>query len=325
MSADSGARDLGSADAGIDALRKVVDTRLHDILDRRQPGTLRVAFSGGLDSTVLLDLLSSIELPDGWSLSLAHVNHGLAAEADQWQAHCKSIAEKYGLCCEVARLEVARSGNVEANARAARYQFFAELAQANDLFLTAHHADDQVETVLLKLLQGRAFKGMAEVSKVEGVTIFRPLLATAQTELVAYGQARQLSWVEDPSNADVGYDRNYLRARILPALVSRWPEIREKLARRLVSNEAIGDVAKFEIDRYRAQNPDGVRIVDLPSDPYAAIAWLRLYLETGGHYQVTDAALKEFVTQVRAERRAKVAWRGGGLVVRRALICMVKD
>ncbi len=329
MAPDS--EDLGSAaidrkaSSAVTSLRSTVGERLHDLLEGKPGGTLRIGFSGGLDSTVLLDLLANIDLPNGWDLFAAHVNHGIAAQADEWQAQCERVMTGYGLQFAVKQLRIEPAGNLEANAREARYQVFAELACAHDFWLTAHHADDQVETVLLKLLQGRGFKGMSEVSTVNGVSVLRPLLGTSRVELVAYCRERQLVWIEDPSNSDIQFERNYLRARILPGIVSRWPQVREKVAHLLGSNKAIEDVAKFEIDRYRTSNPDGLRVVDLPVESKAAIAWLRMYLEAGGHYKVTEAALTEFMAQVHAAQRARVVWRGGGLEVHKDLIRVLDD
>ena len=190
---------------------------------------LRVAFSGGCDSTVLLamlcDLRASGDLPQ--KLSAVHVNHGLQAEADSWERHCRTLCADWQVPIEVLQVQVPTSGaSAEDRARRARYGVWQQLLAGDELLVLAHHADDQEETVLMRLLRGAGPLGMAgmPVRRSLGAgALVRPLLQVPRAELRAYALERDLNWVEDPDNDNPRNDRNFMRHQVLPLLRSRWP------------------------------------------------------------------------------------------------------
>ncbi len=195
-----------------------------------------VAFSGGLDSTVLLHALAA-RVPPARLLAV-HVHHGLQAAASGWPAHCARVAEALGVAFICKRLsERPASGtSLEAWARDARYAALAEAAaQAGcRTVFTAHHADDQAETVLLRLARGAGMLGMGAMSMqrpMAGLNLVRPLLSLPRGDLLAYAQAESLQWVEDPSNQHTDRARNQVRAVVLPALQQAVPGARENLVR----------------------------------------------------------------------------------------------
>lgn len=189
-----------------------------------------LAYSGGLDSTVLLHLLTALEIP----LRAIHIHHGLSPNADRWQTHCEEVAAAHGVPLVAERVAVDPSdGGLEQAARRARYRIFEQYLQPGDQLLLAQHGDDQVETFFLRLLRGAGTLGLAAMAQQRRLgqgSLLRPLLGVARTELEGYAHARGLHWVEDESNRDERLDRNYLRASVLPLLQARWP-LRQRVAR----------------------------------------------------------------------------------------------
>ncbi|NVK42773.1 MAG: tRNA lysidine(34) synthetase TilS [Oceanospirillaceae bacterium] len=182
-----------------------------------------IGYSGGLDSRVLVELAAS-SLDPGRVL-LLHVNHHLQPGADDWAQHCRQTAIRLGLAIRV--LDVRPRSASEADARDARYAAFECELQPDDCLLLGHHADDQAETLLLRLLRGagvRGLRGMPRQRPLGAGMLLRPLLERTRAELEAWARGRGLDWIEDPSNAATHYDRNYLRQRVMPALAKRWPD-----------------------------------------------------------------------------------------------------
>lgn len=203
------------------------------------PATNRyiLAYSGGRDSHVLLDLLvglrkNSCEI----ELIAAHINHGLQAAAGQWMAYCSAVCRQYGVPIHTLELQLApdKGESVEAQARKARYRALSGLMQAGDILLTAHHQQDQAETVLLQLLRGA---GPAGLSAMPGLSVFgvgflaRPLLDVSPDEIANYAVRAQLNWIEDPTNLTSRFDRNFLRHQVMPLLQGRWPALPKTLSR----------------------------------------------------------------------------------------------
>ena len=172
-----------------------------------------VAFSGGLDSTVLLHQLVQWRTENpGVTLRAIHVHHGLSANADAWVTHCENVCQQWQVPLVVERVQLAQEGlGIEAQARQARYQAFARTLLPGEVLVTAQHLDDQCETFLLALKRGSGPAGlsaMAEVSEFAGTRLIRPLLARTRGELAQWALAHGLRWIEDESNQDDSYDRN---------------------------------------------------------------------------------------------------------------------
>ena len=194
-----------------------------------------VAFSGGLDSTVLLDLMQAhqSDLP---SFQAIHVDHGLQDRSAEWAAHCRAWCAARSIPCAVVRIDGGppAGASLEGWAREARYAALAAHMGPGDLLLTAHHADDQLETFLLQALRGAGPAGLSAMApwrRFHPGFLARPLLGSTREQLTAYARARGLMWIEDPSNTDPGLDRNYLRHCVLPALRARWPQAAHTVSR----------------------------------------------------------------------------------------------
>lgn len=239
------ATDLVSRVAG--TLQKVVE-----------PGArLTLGLSGGIDSVVLLDILRRLARPLRFRLSALHVNHGISPRAGRWAAFCRGLCRAHRVPFKAVKVDVARGESLEAAARAARYRVFR--GQEADYVVLAHHLDDQVETLLLQLLRGAGVKGLAGMplvriqdsgfgiqrktaqrakrrslhsqSRIASPALLRPLLDVPRSEIAAYARKRRLAWVEDESNLDPCFDRNFLRHRALPLIEQRFPGYRKTLAR----------------------------------------------------------------------------------------------
>lgn len=208
---------LSRADAIVSALREL------------PPTPLCVAYSGGLDSSALLHALAASAQARAQGLRAWHVHHGLHPQADAWAAHCARICAGLGLELTVSRVsvEAGRGDGPEAAARRARHAAFAAGLGAGETLVLAHHRDDQAETLLLRLLRGSGPDGLAAMREHRDCgrgALWRPLLALSRAQLQAYAQAQGLEWIDDPSNADPAFDRNFLRLRVLPLLRERWPQ-----------------------------------------------------------------------------------------------------
>ncbi|MGN8123978.1 tRNA lysidine(34) synthetase TilS [Pseudomonas sp. 22082] len=240
----------------------------------------RIAFSGGLDSTVLLHLLANLAKAESLpALSAIHVHHGLQAAADAWPAHCQDVCDELSVPLQVQRVQVQPGASLERAARDARYAAFSAATQANDVLLTGQHRDDQAETLLFRLLRGAGVRGLSGMPATRALgqgSLVRPLLDITRAELEAYARDHGLRWVEDPSNQDRQFSRNYLRHQVLPLLSGRWPQAYASMARSAAHlREAQGLLDELaQIDLATAKLPAEFEWSGLPSLEFAAIAKL---------------------------------------------------
>lgn len=193
-----------------------------------------VAYSGGRDSTVLLHALATSDETAPVPIVAVHVNHGLQPDAPEWEKHCRKFAGQLGVSFVGKKVTVdddLKSGP-EAAARLARYAVLKTMVVPGDCALSAHHEEDQAETLLLNLLRGSGVAGLAGIGAVQEFgkgRLMRPLLGVADEDIRDYATRHELRWIEDPSNADTRFDRNFLRQEILPKLASRWPAVSARL------------------------------------------------------------------------------------------------
>lgn len=201
-----------------------------------------VAFSGGLDSTVLLHLLADYARNHpAPPLRAVHVHHGLQAVADAWPAHCRTVCDALGIELDVIHVQVALGASLEQAARDARYAAFEKLLSPGAVLFTGQHRDDQAETLLLRLLRGAGLRGLSAMPEARPLGqggLVRPMLKLSREQLQAYAQSKGLVWVDDPTNTDTSFARNYLRGEVLPLLRQRWPQVEGSLAR---SAEHLGE------------------------------------------------------------------------------------
>ena len=209
----------------------------------RQP--IVVAYSGGVDSHVLLHCLHTLRAQGKINnpLGAIHIHHGLSPNADHWLQHCQQICQAMDIPLQAAKVNLAQQNrqSLEAVARMARYSKITEVAPKQALVLLAQHQDDQLETMLLQLKRGAGPKGLAAMAElathVTGIdnhkelAFLRPLLNSSQREIMAYATEQQLQWIEDESNHNVDFERNFLRHKVLPVLTQKWPELAKTASR----------------------------------------------------------------------------------------------
>jgi tRNA(Ile)-lysidine synthase len=222
---------------GTDAQRDLAAEVMARVAGAVPPGSaICVGFSGGLDSAVLLDILSEQGVEAGYKVGALHVHHGLSLNADVWVKFCERFCANHGvpLAVEYVRVDQASPLGLEGAARVARYAVYA--SRWEPFLALAHHLDDQAETVLFQLLRGTGIKGIAampELRPLRGtrVQLFRPLLEHSRSALREYAEAHNVRWIEDESNTSPRHDRNFLRLDVAPLLDARFPAWRESLAR----------------------------------------------------------------------------------------------
>jgi len=230
---------------------------------------IAVALSGGLDSVVLLDTICKSQAANqNREIYAFHIHHGLQKPADDWLIFCERLAKKYKIHFDFRLLHLnTKEGNVEARARAARYEALADLCEEYGIedLLLAHHQNDQAETVLLQLLRGAGVAGLSGMSVHKHIQagprplmLKRPLLDQSRAELEAYAKQHKLKWIEDPSNQDRKYRRNAIRKDVIPKLEKIQPEAVANLAR---SASLLSD-AQALLDRLALQDGKGILIKD---------------------------------------------------------------
>ncbi len=251
----------------LSTLKNFLHQHLHTDIQR-----LVIAYSGGMDSRVLLDALIALQSFHQKQIVMVHVHHGLSQFADEWATQAEHIAQHYGIACHIQKVDVAQTASLESAAREARYQAFQSLLKKGDALLLAHHQHDQAETVLLRLMRGSGVRGLSAMNDVGlvpyqtlNIPCWRPLLSITQTDIAAYAQQQALQWVEDDSNSNTAFNRNYLRHKVLPVLQQRWPQVHQQLAstsqRMREADELLHDLAA--LDFQQAQLPENTLNIDV--------------------------------------------------------------
>jgi tRNA(Ile)-lysidine synthase len=284
-----------------------------------------VAYSGGVDSTVLTHSLlrRRRQLAD---LRLVHVDHGLQAASGDWARHCARQAKAWRLPLVTLRVRIEREHgeSPEAAAREARYDALASVLQPGETLVTAQHKDDQVETLLLQLFRGAGVAGLAAMPRVAPLgrgTIVRPLLNVSRREIERYARDRGLEWVEDPTNRQLHFARNYLRAKVMPLIRDQWPGAVDAIARSArhmaEAQGLLGDLANRDL--VAARDGDGMSVTALRRLPPARFRnALRQWIGAAGIEAPSTAQMLEMgghVLAARADANPEVRW--GGAVLRR--------
>ncbi|MFY9261488.1 MAG: tRNA lysidine(34) synthetase TilS [Gallionella sp.] len=286
---------------------------------------LLVGLSGGVDSVVLLHHLQQLSSRFDWQLSALHVHHGISPNADAWADFCADFCAALGVKLHIERVNIAplrAEHGVEAAARQLRRAAFARYEC--DFVALAHHADDQAETVLLQLLRGAGVRGASAMGeKSEGRRekgrIVRPLLTTSRADILEYARAHQLRWIEDESNQDDHYPRNFLRQHITPRLAEKFPAYRQTLARSAQhfaeANQLLDELAQLDA----GETSTTLAITRLQTlSPTRAKNLLRYFLELHGAPMPQSVQLDEMLHQLLTARQdAAVCVEYGDWQVRR--------
>ena len=274
------------------ASQSPVDALESYLAGQGEPAGIVIAYSGGLDSHVLLHaavtLLGDV---DTQTLSAIHIDHGLHPDSGEWALHCQSVCESMGVPLTTRRVEVADAGDgLEAGARIARYAAFAEVLGEDEQILLAQHADDQAETFLLQALRGSGPDGLASIPRKRTFAsgyMARPLLGCSQLSLKHYAEQWDLHWIDDPSNADMRFDRNFLRHQVMPLLRQRWPAAAQTLARAATRSAAASQtllsLAQEDLHRVRVRGAGELSVSELRNLPRERVYnVLRLWARQGG-------------------------------------------
>lgn len=225
---------------------------------------LVLAYSGGLDSQVLLHLLAPLCQELAIPLAAVHVHHGLNRQADNWATFCQAQCQQRQVDFSLRYVKLTQLSNIEQQARTARYQALAEFVNTrHTLLLTAHHADDQLETVLLALKRGAGLTGLAAIPTVRAFAagkLVRLLLGISRQQLLEYATAEQLTWLEDDSNQNIDFDRNFLRQQVTPTLKQRWPAILQTVSRSTQHLQHAAELANYYTEQALTQCLDANRL-----------------------------------------------------------------
>jgi len=283
----------------IEDVRQAVSACLAHHVGQNQ--SVVVGLSGGLDSTVLLHAASRLAGDMDFRLIALHVHHGLSPNADSWADFCANVCRGLGVPLDVVRVDVPRDAGegLEAAARRVRHRALQECSA--DWILLAHHADDQAETVLHNLLRGAGVRGAAAMPPARG-RVLRPLLGLGRSTLQAYAQACSLTWIDDESNADCRYTRNYLRREVIPVIASRFPRAGEQLAaaaaRFREADALLDELAAMDLHDHPPEFPLPLKLLRDVS-AIRARNLLRSLLTAHGVQSPDERRLGEFVRQTR--------------------------
>lgn len=285
---------------------------------------LIVGFSGGLDSTVLLHVLVSQSslVP---KILAVHVNHGISQNSSLWQDHCAQVCSQLGVNFLAQSVDFDKTANLEERARTARFNVFSKLLSEKDCLILGHHQDDQAETVLLQLFRGAGVDGLAamtELSSIGGGTVARPFLFFSREQLKHYAIEHQLKWIEDESNEDCKYSRNFLRQQMIPLLQSKWPGVVGNIARTAIHcQHAKSNLEELAIQDcpQLAKSPSALLIEPFLSHTFERIInILRVWLKTNNIKLPSTATLNRLIKEVilaRPDAMPQVNW--GDVQVRR--------
>lgn len=281
---------------------------------------LLVGFSGGADSTALLSALHQLSDQIEAELQAVHFNHGLQAQAHKWEQHCLQFCQQRNIPLQVRQLTLLHNdgSSPEAAAREARYQAIAQLLEEGDIYLTAHQADDQAETMFLNLMRGSGGQGLAGIPPLRVFSrgwLARPLLNVRREALEAYLRTEQVDWITDTSNQDQALDRNYLRGTVFPQLEQRWPGLVPRLnqtSRHLRDQGAALRLLLAQTPEYLS--PDGITLplTGLSKAlPVLQAEIIRNWVHEQGASPPPRARLQEFLLQLqdlRTDSHAELRW-----------------
>ncbi len=268
--------------------------------------SMTVALSGGVDSVVLLHLLHSLQKKHHFILKASHVHHGLSENADKWVKFCEKLCRKLSVPLDIHYIQLPKkkSLGIEGEARQLRYK---KLFQSkSDLVVLAHHADDQAETFLLQLIRGAGVKGLSSMAHFDDTKkLWRPLLKVSRSDIESYAKQHKLKWIEDESNLNIDFDRNFIRSKVLPILKNRFSHIIKVISRSsshlAEAQNLLDDLAKLDLKSYlksiKYKHKLQVKTLNKLSHSRAKNA-LRYWLEMNDQLMPSKDLLDELLRQV---------------------------
>jgi tRNA(Ile)-lysidine synthase len=281
-----------------------------------------LSLSGGVDSVVLLHYLHA-HYPD--KLRAVHCNHHLSKQCDVWEKFCSKLCQSLNIAYLNIDIHLDKSSNIEENARKKRYQSLSDNLEENEVLCTAHHKNDQAETLLLQLFRGAGVAGLASMPTAKTLgkgTHYRPLLNIAKTDIIQYAKDNHLSWVEDDSNADINFRRNFLRLDIMPKLEMVYQNLTNTLARsakhQSESLHLTQDLAQSDIEQYQLMSDNRLNVERLSAlKPYRIKNILRYHLVNLGFLTPSDKVTQQILDLLCAKEDANplVSW--GDFEIRR--------
>ena len=301
-------------------MQNPVDQAVQSLIESNSINTeYLIALSGGLDSSVLLHALGKVQKEKSLKLRVVHVNHQLQAMAGDWAEFCKSQSALFNLECEISKVSIKQDSgdSIEASARFARYSVFADYMHENMCLLTAHHADDQLETFLLQLFRGAGPKGLSSMAlqkEFKQGKHARPLLSLKRVQMKNYAVKNNITYIQDPSNDVNQFDRNFLRNEIIPKIKARYPNVQKAVGR---SAEHVA-TEHFILDGLLSEKLHGLLIgktVDLTEwnklENNLKALLLRKWISDAKMQLPSTKILDDVLTQLKnahGESKTKVSW-----------------
>jgi tRNA(Ile)-lysidine synthase len=289
------------------SLLDLVDKAFVSLLEsHKKIKSVTAALSGGVDSVVLLHILHQLQKTHHFTLKASHVHHGLSKNADKWVKFCEKLCTKLSVPLDVhyIKLPQKKSLGIEGEARQLRYEKL--LKSQSDLVVLAHHEDDQAETFLLQLIRGAGVKGLSSMAHFDDSRrLWRPLLNTSRIEIESYAKKHQLKWIEDESNQNTDFDRNFIRSKVLPILKNRFNHIIKVISRSSAhlaeAQHLLDDLAKLDLKNYLKsyiyKHKIQVKTLDKLSSSRAKNV-LRYWLEINDQLMPSKDLLDELLRQV---------------------------
>ncbi len=279
-----------------------------------------IGFSGGADSTALLHAMHECQDALPAPIHALHFHHGLQDSASAWQKHCAEFCDERGIPYLAERLEISQANgtSLEEESRNCRYRAVAQVLGKGEMYLTAHHSEDQAETLFLNLMRGSGIEGLAGIPvlrTLEHGWVARPLLDMYRRDLVAYLESHGIEWLTDPSNEDTTFDRNYLRQELFPVLEHRWPGLVRRLSRTARNARMTASAMAMFIENQSGELiRDGLKmplhkLLELDSEMQTLI--LRQWLRRHEVPVLPEVRLREFLNQLsmaQVTSQAEVQW-----------------
>ena len=208
-----------------------------------------IAFSGGEDSSVLLHAMVQLMADKKIKLRTIHINHNIQQNAHEISTHCSQVSKEYGIEHSSYDIKIDKASNIEEKCRIQRYKILQEHSHRDELILTAHHLNDQIETFFLRMLRGSSLKGLSSMetsTTLNDRIVVRPLLEITKSQIQSYRQENEINYIDDKSNSDTRFDRNFIRCNIIPELKERWASL-EKI---MSNNLSILELQQCAVDRF---------------------------------------------------------------------------